>query len=74
MRELTPYLGKTQANTVVWTTIWLIPGVFGFLVWELKENWRLYAANRQTRLGKESIGHHGETMLQLLRPGFHSGT
>ena len=74
VRELTPYLGKTQANTVVWTTIWLIPGVFGFLVWELKENWRLYAANRQTRLGKESIGHHGETMLQLLRPGFHSGT
>ena len=22
------------------------PGVFGFLVWELKENWRLYRANR----------------------------
>ncbi|SFJ68373.1 hypothetical protein [Planctomicrobium piriforme] len=74
VRELTPYLGKTQANTLVWTTIWLIPGVFGFLVWELKENWRLYAANRRPRLGCESIGLHGETMLQLLRPGFHSGT
>src|SRR5206468_9262956 len=23
----------------------LIPGVFGFLAWELKENWRLYRAN-----------------------------
>ena len=29
--------------------IWCIPGVFGFLVWELKENWRLYAANRADR-------------------------
>lgn len=74
VKELTPYLGRAQANTVVWTTIWLIPGVFGFLVWELKENWRLYAANRRKRLGCESIGSHGETLLQLMRPGFHSGT
>ena len=29
------------------TIIWCIPGIFGFLVWELKENWRLYAANRR---------------------------
>jgi len=74
VRQLTPYLGKTEANTLVWTTIWLIPGVFGFLVWELKENWRLYAANRRSRLGVDPIGHHGESMLRLLRPGFHSGT
>lgn len=50
------------------------PGVFGFLVWELKENWRLYRANRPEQLGPVAIGHHGETMLRLLRPGFHSGT
>jgi hypothetical protein len=74
VRELTPYLGATLANTLVWTTIWLIPGVCGFLVWELKENWRLYAANRPSRLRPEAIGHHGETMIRLLRPGFHSGT
>ncbi len=72
--KLTPYLGVVQAQTLVWTTIFLIPGVFGFLVWELKENWRLYAANRRQLLGAEPIGHHGETMLRLLRPGVHSGT
>jgi hypothetical protein len=66
-------IGKPQANTIVWSTIWLIPGVFGFLVWELKENWRLYAANRPDRLTPTPIGRHGETMVRLLRPGFHSG-
>ncbi|MEX0678607.1 MAG: hypothetical protein WD063_16115 [Pirellulales bacterium] len=52
----------------------LLPGMFGFLVWELKENWRLYAANRPTNLRPVAIGHHGETMIQFLRPGFRSGT
>jgi hypothetical protein len=51
-----------------------IPGVFGFIAWELKENWRLYAANRPEQLTPVSLGHHGETMRGLLRPGFHSGT
>jgi hypothetical protein len=74
VKQLTPYLGPVQANTLVWTTIWLIPGVFGFLVWELKENWRLYVANRRHGLRKTAIGQHGESMARLLRPGFHSGT
>ncbi len=74
VKHLTPYLGHVQANTLVWTTIWLIPGVFGFLVWELKENWRLYAANRSLNLRPTIIGRYGETMVRLLRPGFHSGT
>ena len=30
----------------------LLPGVFGFLVWELKENWRLYEANRPGTCGR----------------------
>ena len=51
-----------------------IPGIFGFVAWELKENWRLYAANRPPTLPRVSLGHHGETMRGLLRPGFHSGT
>jgi len=51
-----------------------IPGVFGFLAWELKENWRLYAANRSTTLRPVPVGHHGESMRRLLLPGFHSGT
>ena len=36
--------------------IWCIPGIFGFLVWELKENWRLYAANRPKGLQPMIIG------------------
>ncbi len=69
-----PFLGTAWANLVIWLTIWLIPGVFGFLVWELKENWRLYAANRPRDLKPVPIAHHGETMVGLLRPSFHSGT
>jgi hypothetical protein len=51
-----------------------IPGVFGFLAWELKENWRLYAANRPATLRPVQVGRHGESMRRLLLPGFHSGT
>ncbi len=51
-----------------------IPGIFGFMAWELKENWRLYKANIPPRLKPVAIGSHGETMRRLLRPGFHSGT
>ena len=51
-----------------------IPGIFGFLAWELKENWRLYAANRPERVTPLALGHHGESVRGLLRPGFHSGT
>jgi hypothetical protein len=52
----------------------LIPGIFGFLVWELKENWKLYRANRSPALKPTLVGSHGETLARLLRPGFHSGT
>ncbi len=55
-------------------TVFLVPGAFGFLMWELKENWRLYAANRQTNLEPIVVGEHGENVVQLLRPGFRSGT
>src|SRR5262249_2346914 len=51
-----------------------VPGIFGFLAWELRENWRLYEANRPRTLTPVVLGHHGETMRGLLRPGFHSGT
>jgi hypothetical protein len=72
--RLTPFIGTAKANTLVWSTIWLIPGIFGFLVWELRGNWRLYAANRPQVLQPQAVGHHGETMVALLRPTFHSGT
>src|SRR5262249_9739583 len=34
------------ANFVAFWTVAGIPGIFGFLAWELKENWRLYRANQ----------------------------
>ncbi|QEL18234.1 hypothetical protein [Limnoglobus roseus] len=51
-----------------------VPGIFGFIAWELKENWRLYASNRPENLQPVAVGHHGETVRRLFRPGFHSGT
>jgi hypothetical protein len=63
-----------EAGVAATLVIWCIPGIFGFLAWELRENWRLYAANRPNRLRRVIIGSHGESMLRLLRPGFHSGT
>jgi hypothetical protein len=73
-RALAGPLGHAWALTVAPTAMLLAPGIFGFLVWELKENWRLYAANRPLDLRPVPIGPHGETMLQFLRPGFRSGT
>jgi hypothetical protein len=67
-------LGPRFAPLVAGTIMLLLPGVFGFLVWELKENWRLYEANRPESLRPVVVGDHGETMGGLLRPGIHSGT
>ncbi len=66
--------GLDEGLAIAGAILLLMPGVFGFLVWELKENWRLYEANRPTGLRPAAIGHHGETMARLLKPGFHSGT
>ena len=62
------------ANLLAFWTVAAIPGVFGFLAWELKENWRLYRANASPTLEPEVVGSHGEHVIQLMRPGFHSGT
>ena len=55
------------------TIVFGIPGIFGFLVWELKENWKLYRANASPTIRPAMVGAHGETIRALLRPGFHSG-
>jgi hypothetical protein len=78
-------LPKVLAYPLATITIVLLPGLFGFLAWELKENWKLYQANHSVALrrleGGEAcfiepaiIGHHGETMRAILCRGFHSGT
>lgn len=71
---LIPFVGKEVALFLGGLNVLLLPGVFGFLVWELKENWRLYEANRRPALGPVVVGAHGEPVTRLLRPGFHSGT
>ena len=71
---LTPALGVWLAGGSAVVILGLIPGVFGFMVWEFKENWKLYRSNRSPVLKPVMIGHHGETMLRFMKPGFHSGT
>ena len=71
---LIPYFGRPMAMSITWFHIFFLPGFFGFAVWELKENWRLFRENRRATLEPVPIGSHGETMERLLRPGFHSGT
>jgi hypothetical protein len=71
---LEPVLGSYAANAFVAFNILLLPDAVGFLVWEMKENWSLYRANRGANVYPVSVGSHGETIRGLLRPGFHSGT
>ena len=73
---LTPNLAEALSVSNA-TALWLlagVPGVFGFIAWELLATWKLYSANRPERLKPVVIGSHGESMRGLLRPGFHSGT
>ena len=64
-----------SAVAVAGTVIWCIPGIFGFLVWELKENWRsLRGQSAAEAVRRCRSVSHGETMGRLLQPGFHSGT
>jgi hypothetical protein len=72
--RITPWLGRDLASVVAAANVGFLPGFFGFLVWEFKENWRLYAANRSPVLQPVLVGHHGETIARFLRPGIHSGT
>jgi hypothetical protein len=75
---MTGWLDKVMpealAVTFTLVTLWLLPDAFGFLFWEIKENWRLYRANRPDTLPPATVGHHGETVRALFQPGFHSGT
>jgi len=72
--ELRPALGSGLADVVGGLAQFIIPGICGFLVWEFKENWRLYRANRQKNIEPVVVGSHGERVYRLLRLGFHSGT
>jgi hypothetical protein len=68
------YLDPEIAKVVAFALQFIVPGICGFLVWELKENWRLYRANRPIELRPAVVGAHGETVARLLIPGVHAGT
>jgi hypothetical protein len=72
---LIPSLAKSfnLSEKTMGSIVFGIPGIFGFLVWELKENWKLYGANASKTLRPAVVGSHGEKIRALLRPGFHSG-
>jgi hypothetical protein len=72
--KLAPVLSQPGAWLLVIGTFWLLPDAVTFLFWEFKENWKLYRANRPRTLGPVGVGPRGETILQLLKPGFHTGT
>jgi hypothetical protein len=71
---LKPLTGGAVAGVAAAAMVFFLPGLAGFIVWELKENWRLYRANQSPTLDPEIVGHHGETVVRLMRPGLHSGT
>ncbi len=66
-------LGPVVGATIAGVTVFLLPSVFGFLAWELKENYKLYRATRPDGLPPSPVGPHGETMRSLLVVGLHSG-
>src|SRR5262249_22102858 len=71
---LAAYITYPVAWLLVIGTFYLLPDAFAFLVWETKENWSLYRANRGLQMWPVAIGAHGESVRGLLEPGFHSGT
>ena len=70
---LDPVLPRFISVPLATVTVLLSPGLFGFLAWELNENWKLYRANHPDHAQPAHFGPHGETLYTLLRPGFHSG-
>ena len=73
LAPLDPILPRFVGLPLATVTVLLSPGLFGFLAWELNENWKLYRANHPDRAQPARFGPHGETLYTLLQPGFHSG-
>ena len=74
VNQLADYLSEPGAWLLVMGTLWLLPDACTFLFWEMRENWRLYRANRPSAIKPVPVGVHGESIEGLLRWGFHSGT
>ncbi|EGV19023.1 hypothetical protein [Thiocapsa marina] len=64
-----PFLPKLIAYPFVTVTILLLPGLAGFLVWELKENRRIYAANHA---GSPLVGYDAGRIEAVHRVNLES--
>jgi hypothetical protein len=74
-------VGKESNSPWAWSiwvfliaTFYLLPDAVTYLFWEMRENWKLYRANRPAAVDAVGVGPHAETVGGLLQPGFHSGT
>jgi hypothetical protein len=67
-------VGPTLGASFAAFTVLVLPGLAGFLAWELSGNWKLYRETRPEALAAVAIGSHGESMVGFMKPGFHSGT
>src|SRR5262249_27491558 len=56
---LSHYIGWIPAWIFVVGTFFFLPDAFGFLIWEMKENWSLYRANRGKVVRPAVVGSHG---------------
>lgn len=64
-------IGPVGANTLAVFMLYAMTDAAGFLVWEFKENWRLYRANRSPALEPQALSHGSETLPRLLMGGGH---
>ena len=74
LRDVASPLGPVIGGSFAVVTAFFAPSAFGFLAWELKENYKLYRGGRRGGQPPALVGAHGETVRALLVPGFHSGT
>jgi hypothetical protein len=61
------------AKGIVQFHAFIFTGSFGFLFWELKQNWGLYRQNDSCVIRKLPILPQGETLAQLLHTGISLG-
>ncbi|HZV01161.1 MAG TPA: hypothetical protein VFF73_30900, partial [Planctomycetota bacterium] len=64
-------LGAFPAKMLALAMLWNVPAAVGFLIWEFKENWRLYRANRSPVIEPQPLSLQGETLPRLLKSGGH---
>ncbi|HOU92160.1 MAG TPA: hypothetical protein PLU22_14005 [Polyangiaceae bacterium] len=69
-----PLTGAALAGTLGFVLgVLVLPGICGFVAWEVRYEWLLFAANRRRHLPACPAGPGGEPLRRLLVPGVYSG-